>query len=34
VPVSALAGWTATNTPRIMAARDEYDARVDSLATG
>src|SRR4051794_30226436 len=23
-PVSALAGWTATNTPRIMAARAAY----------
>jgi DNA-binding HxlR family transcriptional regulator len=26
-PVSALAQWTAANTPRIMAARAEYDAR-------
>src|ERR1700742_2704789 len=25
-PVSALAEWTATNTPRILAARAEYDA--------
>lgn len=33
-PVSALAEWTATNTPRIMAARAEYDARASSLATG
>jgi DNA-binding HxlR family transcriptional regulator len=33
-PVSALAEWTAANTPRIMAARAEYDARADALATG
>src|ERR1700722_17717068 len=26
-PVSALAEWTAENTPRIMAARAEYDSR-------
>jgi len=26
-PVSALAAWTAANTPRIMAARAGYDAR-------
>lgn len=31
-PVSALAGWTAENTPRILKARAEYDAR--TLATG
>jgi DNA-binding HxlR family transcriptional regulator len=40
VPVSALAQWTAANTPRILAARSDYDFRtgslvsVDSLATG
>src|ERR1700742_878354 len=33
-PVSALAEWTATNTPRIMAARDEYDPRQEGLAVG
>ena len=33
-PVSALAEWTAANTPRIMAARAEYDARATTLATG
>lgn len=33
-PVSALAAWTAANTPRIMAARAEYDSRTESLATG
>jgi DNA-binding HxlR family transcriptional regulator len=33
-PVSALAEWTAANTPRIMAARAEYDSRVRALATG
>ena len=33
-PVSALAEWTAANTPRIMAARAEYDARTETLATG
>ena len=26
-PVMALAEWTAANTPRILAARDAYDAR-------
>jgi len=26
-PVSALAEWTAANTPRIIAARTEYDSR-------
>ena len=34
LPVSALAEWTATNSPRIMAARAKYDARVDTRATG
>lgn len=33
-PVSALAEWTAANTPRIMAARAEYDSRAEALATG
>ena len=33
-PVSALAQWTAANTPRIMAARAEYDFRTGSLAAG
>jgi DNA-binding HxlR family transcriptional regulator len=33
-PVSALAEWTAANTPRIMAARAEYDARAQALAAG
>jgi DNA-binding HxlR family transcriptional regulator len=33
-PVSALAQWTAANTPRIMAARVTYDARADARATG
>ena len=33
-PVSALAEWTATNTPRIMAARAEYDSRAKALAAG
>jgi DNA-binding HxlR family transcriptional regulator len=33
-PVSALAEWTAANTPRIMAARAEYDSRAGALATG
>lgn len=27
-PVNALAEWTAANTPRIMAARADYDGRV------
>ena len=31
-PVNALAEWTAANTPRIMAARADYDARVQALA--
>jgi DNA-binding HxlR family transcriptional regulator len=34
LPVSALAEWTGANTPRIMAARAEYDARADAIATG
>src|SRR5664279_3006964 len=33
-PVSALAEWTATNTPRIMAARADYDSRAKALAAG
>ncbi|MCW2857812.1 MAG: hxlR-like helix-turn-helix family protein [Marmoricola sp.] len=33
-PVNALAAWTAENTPRIMAARSEYEARTGSLAAG
>jgi DNA-binding HxlR family transcriptional regulator len=33
-PVSALAKWTAANTPRIMAARAEYDARAGALVAG
>jgi DNA-binding HxlR family transcriptional regulator len=33
-PVSALAQWTAANTPRIMAARAEYDSRAGTLAAG
>src|SRR5580698_3710319 len=33
-PASALAEWTATNTPRIMAARDEYDSRHESVGVG
>jgi DNA-binding HxlR family transcriptional regulator len=33
-PVSALAEWTAANTQRILAARAEYDARAEALATG
>ncbi len=28
-PVMALAEWTASNTPRILAARAEYDARTE-----
>ncbi|MDT4917533.1 MAG: hypothetical protein QOH89_2233 [Pseudonocardiales bacterium] len=31
-PVSALAQWTAANTPRILAARADYDARAQSSA--
>ena len=34
LPVTALAEWTTTNSPRIMAARAAYDARVEELATG
>jgi DNA-binding HxlR family transcriptional regulator len=33
-PVTALAEWTAANTPRIMAARAEYDSRSAALAAG
>jgi DNA-binding HxlR family transcriptional regulator len=33
-PVTALAEWAAANTPRIMAARADYDARVEARATG
>jgi DNA-binding HxlR family transcriptional regulator len=33
-PVRALAEWTAVNTPRIVAARAEYDSRAEALATG
>jgi DNA-binding HxlR family transcriptional regulator len=33
-PVAALAEWTAANTPRIMAARAEYDSRAEARATG
>jgi len=33
-PVSALAEWTAVNTPRIVAARAEYDSRAEALAAG
>jgi DNA-binding HxlR family transcriptional regulator len=32
LPVSALAQWTAANTPRIMAARAEYDSRSGALS--
>src|SRR5580704_7981215 len=31
-PVNALAEWTAANTPRIMAARAQYDSRARNLA--
>lgn len=34
VPVSALAGWTAQNTPRILAARAVYDSRTEAVAAG
>ena len=34
VPVSALAGWTAQNTQRILTARAEYDSRAEALAAG
>lgn len=30
-PVMALAEWTATNTPRILAARDAYDERIGAV---
>ncbi|HEV3211982.1 MAG TPA: helix-turn-helix domain-containing protein [Acidimicrobiales bacterium] len=33
-PVSALAEWTAANTPRITAARVTYDSRAENLANG
>jgi DNA-binding HxlR family transcriptional regulator len=33
-PVSALAQWTAANTPRIMAARAQYDSRSAARAVG
>jgi DNA-binding HxlR family transcriptional regulator len=33
-PVNALAEWTALNTPRIMAARAEYESRARPSATG
>jgi DNA-binding HxlR family transcriptional regulator len=33
VPVLALAGWTEQNTPRILAARVEYDSRMGDTAT-
>jgi DNA-binding HxlR family transcriptional regulator len=33
-PVSALAGWTAENTQRILTARAEYDSRTEALAAG
>ena len=33
-PVRALAEWTAVNTPRILAARSEYDDRAETLAAG
>jgi DNA-binding HxlR family transcriptional regulator len=31
--VTALAAWTASNTPRILAARAAYDARAESVAS-
>jgi DNA-binding HxlR family transcriptional regulator len=34
LPVNALAKWTGANTPRIIAARAEYDSRANSRATG
>ena len=34
VPVSALAGWTAQNTQRILTARAEYDSRTEAIAAG
>jgi DNA-binding HxlR family transcriptional regulator len=33
-PVRELAEWTAANTPRIVAARADYDARTTAAATG
>ena len=33
-PVNALAAWTAANTPRIMAARADYDSRAAARAIG
>ena len=33
-PVSALARWTAQNTPRILTARAAYDARTGPMAAG
>jgi len=33
-PVCALASWTAENSDRIVAARAEYDARMQDVATG
>ncbi|WP_329138499.1 helix-turn-helix transcriptional regulator [Streptomyces sp. NBC_01476] len=33
-PASALAAWTAANTPRILAARARYDSRTQPPATG
>jgi DNA-binding HxlR family transcriptional regulator len=33
-PVSALAGWTAENTQRILTARADYDARAEALVAG
>jgi DNA-binding HxlR family transcriptional regulator len=33
-PVNKLAEWTAVNTPRIMAARADYDNRTQAAATG
>jgi len=33
-PVSALAGWTAQNTQRILTARAEYDSRTEARTAG
>jgi DNA-binding HxlR family transcriptional regulator len=33
-PVNALAEWTAANTPRIMAARAQYDSRIAARIAG
>ncbi len=33
-PVLALAEWTALNTPRILAARDQYDSRSAPATAG